>query len=737
MQKLLLASVTALLLTSGFAAGEQAAGAPPAAKRPRIGLALSGGGARGAAHIGVLRVMERLRIPVDAIAGTSMGSIIGALYASGMSPDEMEKALEEIDWIDALKDDPPRQEFAYRTKEDDFLYGIKAELGFRKGKLILPRGFVAGEKLGFILRTLLLGAEGVTSFDSLPIPYRAVGTDLETGKKVVLSQGDLARAVRASMAIPGVFTPGEISGRILVDGGMASNMPADVVREMGVDVVIAVNISTPLVTREKLESAFSILNQTSGFLTYLNVEEEIRRLGKRDVLVQPNLEGIATLDFSKVAEALKRGVAGAEAAVDRLTTLSVTEAEFQEFLSRQRRPPKPMPMVDELRVAGVDGIDSRWITRRILTAPGRPLDLALLREDFGRIYELGDFDLIDFHLRQEDGRTVLEIAPHLKPIANGRLRLGINFTTDFDTTSAFDLRLGYDQTRMNALRADWRTRINVGREMAIDSELYQPLDYSGRFFLAPRVGFERKNYMYYDDRYASAVVRFDTSYVGVDGGLSFGKYGEFRLGYMRGRSALDSIVSPIDFSGLVIDHGKAIAKLDLDQLDDVNFPTKGYLVRAETDFGRKSLGSVSDFDKLTVSATKVFSSGRTSVSTMLLLATPLGGDLPVWEWSSLGGPLVLSGLRPDQLLGPYAGLGRAVATRQIGQGGAIGTFYVGGSLETGNVWQTTKDINLGDLRLSGSLFLGIDSPLGPVYLGVGYADRGNTSVYLLIGSDQR
>ena len=732
-----LLALLGLLALDLAAQGVPAEGAPPAPARPRIGLALSGGGARGAAHIGVLRVMERLRIPVDAIAGTSMGSIIGALYACGMSPDEMEKALEEIDWIDALRDDPPRREFNYRQKEDDFLYGIKAELGFRKGRVVFPRGFVAGEKLGFILRTLLLGAEGVSHFDSLPIPYRAVGTDLENGAKVVLADGDLARSVRASMAIPGVFTPEVIGGRLLVDGGMSSNMPAEVVREMGVDVVIAVDISTPLMARDKLETAFSILNQTSGFLTYLNVEEQIRGLGKRDVLVQPDLEGVGTLQFEKVQEALKRGVAGAEAVHSQLSALSVSEAEFQDFLRRQRRPPKPLPVVDELRVADVDGIDPRWITRRILTAAGRPLDLALLRDDFGRIYELGDFDVIDYHLRNEQGRTILEIAPHLKPIAHGRFRLGVNFTTDFNTESFFDFRLGYSETRLNRLRADWRTRIVLGNTVSLETEFYQPLDYSGRFFLAPHVGFERKRVTYFDADFAALVVRFDTPYAGFDAGVSFGKYGEFRLGYLRGRSSLGSVVAPIDLDGLVINHGKVVATLGLDQLDNVNFPREGYHVSAEADFGRTSLGSEGDFDKLELSVTKVFRAGNTSLNANLSLSTPLGGSLPFWEWTSLGGPLQLSGLKPNQLTGPYAGLGRIVAYRPLGPGGTAGTFYVGGSLETGNTWASTKDIKLNALRLSGSLFLGIDSPLGPVYLGAGYADRGNASVYLLIGSDFR
>ncbi|HUM03665.1 MAG TPA: patatin-like phospholipase family protein, partial [Thermoanaerobaculia bacterium] len=240
-------------------------------KRPKIGIAFAGGGARGGAHVGVLKVLEEMRIPVDYVAGTSIGSIIAGLYATGLSPDEMEKILKETDWDAAVADDPPRKEISYRRKEDDDLYLIKAELGFSQGKMVLPTGLLAGEKLGILLRKFTLPFSEVRDFDRFPIPYRAVAADLATGNPVVLSKGDIARAMRASMAIAGFFSPVELDGKLLTDGGAARNLPVDVVRAMGADVVIAIDISTPLRGQDELTNLFAITNQTIGFLTRLNV----------------------------------------------------------------------------------------------------------------------------------------------------------------------------------------------------------------------------------------------------------------------------------------------------------------------------------------------------------------------------------------------------------------------------------------------------------------------------------
>jgi len=294
-----LSRLIAALLILFAGALPAAAGPPPdedgSGVRPKIGLALSGGGAKGLAHIGVLQKLEEWDIPVDYVAGTSMGSVVGGLYAAGLSPDEIEEAVLSIDWTDLLQDHPERRYRSFRRKEEDRLYLLDFEFGLKGLKLRSSLGFLQGQKLNNMLRQFTQRAAGIVDFDELPVPFRAVATDIVTGEMVVLDSGDLPAAIRASMAIPGVFTPVEIGDRLLVDGGTARNMPVDVVRAMGADIVIAIDISAPLSDREQLRSSLAITSQTIGFLTRLNVEEQ---LPLADLVLRPAVAGVGTLDFS-------------------------------------------------------------------------------------------------------------------------------------------------------------------------------------------------------------------------------------------------------------------------------------------------------------------------------------------------------------------------------------------------------------------------------------------------------
>ena len=249
--------------------------------RPRIGLVLSGGGARGLAHVGVLKVLEEQRVPIDAIAGTSMGAIVGGLYASGMTADELDKAFRAIEWEAVFARRVDRQHLSQRRKEEDFEISPLLELGIRNGELRTPVAAASSRGLETLLRRYTLPVRAVREFDRLPIPFRAVATDLETGAAVVLERGDLALALRSSMSVPGVFPPTEVDGRILGDGGLVNNVPIEVARAMGVDVVIVVNIGTPLAGREALQSAVGITAQMLNILTEQNVQRSLATLRPR------------------------------------------------------------------------------------------------------------------------------------------------------------------------------------------------------------------------------------------------------------------------------------------------------------------------------------------------------------------------------------------------------------------------------------------------------------------------
>ena len=522
-----LAVVTLLLSGSvSLAVPQDTADAAEAPRRPRIGLALAGGGARGGALVGVLKVLEELRIPVDYVSGTSIGSIVGGLYAIGMPPERMAEELRSIDWEDALSDDSARKDRDYRRKADDPLYLINVELGLSKGKLVVPTGLVAGQKLGYHLRRLTWPASSVRDFDRLPIPYRAVAADIETGEAVVLGTGDLARALRASMAIPGFFSAVEWEGRLLVDGGVARNLPVDVVRKMGADVVIAVDISTPLARRDDIKGFLGVLGQTTGFLTRLNVENQIATLRGRDVLITPDLDGIATLGFPQFGEAIDRGETAGKAAVERLREFSVSPEEYAAW--KASHPPlftDEAPVISELRVETGGRIDPDIVSNRVEVAPG-PLDWAALYRSLEHVYAFGDYETVDFLVDGPKDRRVLTIAPRPAPEAPVRVRTGLVFGTEFGGDSAFGLRVGLDRTRLNRLRGDWKTHIEVGRRTHLSTELYQPLDARQHFFVAPGVGWDRhpRDIFIGDVVYARY---FDTNlYARLDAGYALGALGE-------------------------------------------------------------------------------------------------------------------------------------------------------------------------------------------------------------------
>src|SRR5688572_12791384 len=295
----------ALLAAATVSAQPEPAGV--SAQRPRIGLVLSGGGARGAAHIGVLKVLEENRVPVDAIAGTSMGAVVGGLYASGLSAKDIERVMTSVDWQDAFLDRPPRTDLNFRRKLEDQNFLVKFPLGLKGGKFRLPRGLVQGQKLTQILRGLTLPVAQIQHFDDLAIPFRAIATDIVTGERVVIDRGDLTTAMRASLSAPGVFSPVDFEGRMLVDGGLTSNLPIDVAREMGVDILIVVDCGFPLLERNKLDSVATVSNQMLAILIRSNTTAQRKSLTARDVIIDPALGDFSSLDFDSHARAMKIG----------------------------------------------------------------------------------------------------------------------------------------------------------------------------------------------------------------------------------------------------------------------------------------------------------------------------------------------------------------------------------------------------------------------------------------------
>src|SRR5580700_1725015 len=307
-----LIAVLALLgLHTEPARGQQPSASPEPGHRLRVGLVLSGGGARGAAHIGVLQVLEDLHVPIDAIAGTSMGAVVGGLYASGLSAREIEAVMSSVNWQEAFRDRPPRAELSFRRKEEDRDFLVKFPLGIRGGKIQLPKGLIEGQTLTMMLRRLTLPVARIDQFTDLPTPFRAVATDLASGEPVVMQGGDLTSAMRASLSAPGVFSPVEREGRVLVDGGIAENLPIDVARTMNVDVLIVVDVGFPLYTRERLGTATTISNQMLAILIRRDSQRQLATLTSQDIVVSPQLGDASSFDFGIVPRAIALGAQAA------------------------------------------------------------------------------------------------------------------------------------------------------------------------------------------------------------------------------------------------------------------------------------------------------------------------------------------------------------------------------------------------------------------------------------------
>lgn len=723
-----------LAVLAGPPVSAQSAPTDPAA-RPRIGLVLSGGGARGAAHIGVLKVLEELRIPIDALAANSMGALVGGGYAYGRSPAELAKTLTGIDWSIALSDRPARRDLSFRRKEDSLNFLIDLTFGYTDFRIVLPKGLVQGNYTGNVLRFMTTEAHALRHFDDLPIPYRAVATEIGTGNQVVLDSGSLPQAMAASMAIPGVFAPVEIDGRELVDGMVVNNIPIDVGRAMGVDVIIAVDIGTPLLKPEEITSLLEVTSQMISILMQKNIDERLALLTDDDLLISPDLGDITSTDFERVAEAIDVGEQAARAVANELRRFSVSEAEYAAYLQRQRRPPTAYPLIDRVVVENRSNLADEVITSRLETRAGVPFDPETLRRDINRIYGLDEFDRVTFDIQKHDGLTQLRLLVVARSWGPNYLRFGLNITDDFDGNAAYGFAVNYTARSINRLGAEWRNDLSLGREIRVRSEFYQPLDPRSRFFVAPSGEFRDLNI----DQFAagSRVAELDVQFgqVAFDVGTRLGDLAELRVGLHRswGRADVESSATPmpnIDF-----EDGVLAASLVVDDLDNPNFPSAGGVLASEYVMSVDGLGADDDYQRFEASAAYAVTLANTTFLAVANFGTELEGDLPVYRQHQRGGFLDLSGFNERELVGQHAAVFSLVNyTLLTGERADVFGMpvYLGGSIETGNVVNRRSQL-FNDLVLAGSVFLGVESILGPVYFGYGMAEGGHDSLTLFIG----
>lgn len=704
-------------------------------RRPRVGLVLGGGGARGGAHIGVLRALEEQRIPVDLIAGTSMGAIVGGAYASGMQVDEIEDLLASMDWGDLFRGGPRRQDLTFRRKQDSRVFSMDVEIGFDGDRFGLPASLVGGHSLNLLLKEITLPVSDVRDFDDLPIPFRAVAADIAAGEMVVLGRGDLSRAIQASMAVPGAFEPVGIGGRLLVDGGTVRNLPVDVVREMGADVVVAVDVGSPLEEMEALRDALGVLRQTTQLLVYENSRRSRETLEEGDVLIVPDLGTMSAGDFGEVMSTVEAGYEAAVAAAPSLSSMSLSPREYAPYRARTL-PRETSIQVDFVEIVNQTAL-SDAVIRSLLDVPeGVEVELDALLDRLTVLQGAGDFQRVDFRVDHRAGETGLVVIPVDKRWGPGFFRFGVAIKDDIETLSTFDLLARFTLTRVNRKGAELRGEVQIGQTRRMLAELYQPLDNHLRLFGEVAGEFRSEVVPIFEGETQVARFRVRRAGVGLSLGSRLGLWGQGRAGVVRQEVRTEPLVGAVDLPEVRSGQASVFAEVVIDDLDDPWFPEDGVFGSLRVARAGELLGAGVSFDRAEARMTGALTMGANTWLLTAAAGSSLGSALPLWERFTLGGFTRMSGLLEDELAGNYYGFGSLTYLRRISPPrglSPVGGFRFGASLEAGNAWDTTDAVALESLRLSGSAFVGFETLIGPVYLAYGQADGGRNSYYFLLG----
>ncbi len=720
----------------GEARAQETAGGTP--HRPRIGLVLSGGGARGAAHVGVLKVLDELRVPVDAIAGTSMGAVVGGLYASGLTGKEVESVMSSLDWQDAFRDRPPRTDLTFRRKQEDQNFLVKFPLGLRSGKFLLPKGLIQGQKLNQALRRLTLPVSGVHDFDDLPVPFRAVATDLESGEAVVMGSGDLTTAMRASLSAPGVFAPVERDGRLLVDGGLSENLPVDVARAMNVDILIVVDVASPLADRTRLGSVAAISNQMLAILISRESKRQRDLLTARDIVIAPALVDASSYDFGIVERMMKAGEQAGREARESLSALSVDEGTYQQYVASKGTLRGAPPRIDFVKVEAGSERYAESLRHLMRNEIGQPLDADRVADRVTSFYGRGNLESLDYQVVEDDqGRHGLSLAARRNSWGPNYVRFGLNLQDDFAGNSSYNAAARVVMSEFTEPGGEWVWDVQIGETSRIASELYLPLSKSSPYFVMPHAQYGARNVGILDDQKRVAEYRVRSFTYGLDFGREFGNWGEIRAGVQRDNGSSRVRIGDPTLPVGDFDVKSHFVRLAVDELDNVNFPRHGSLAslewRNEDDDG--TLNDSTDF--LAFDWLSAKSLGRNTAVLWTSYGTTLNTDLTdARSLFSLGGFFNLSGLKASSIAGPHLGIARVLLYRQIGRGGPgflDVPAYIGVSLEAGNVWQRRSDMSFGSARKDASAFIGFDTLLGPVYLATGIEDGGPSALYLFLG----
>ena len=700
---------------------------------PIIGLVLAGGGAKGLAHVGVIKVLEEAGIHVDVVAGTSMGAIVGGIYAMGLSASELESIVESIDWDKIFVDSTPRQELTIRRKTDDIGFLADPKLRMKDGEARLPLGAIKGQRLTLELKRLTSGAAGIANFDELPIPFRAIAADIETGQEVVLGHGELAMVLRASMSVPGVFPPVVIDGRTLIDGGVINNIPVNIVRDMGADIIIVSGFVEDLGPAEELTSPLDVLNRTIDLMVLQGRRDQISSLGADDILIETHLGDLGAASFDYAEELVVLGEESARRFSDALTQIGQHSRE------------RPVPLLADfegqlIRRIAIDSdtkLSDDVLRARMRLQEGDRFDTAKIEQDIARIFGLDLFESVTYTVEQvEDGVEVV-IAARENSAGINHLRFGLELQTDLDRDSSYNIGVRYAVPALNELNGEWRNDAVFGSRFGLLSEIYQPLDPAAQMFVGANVAFLDRELNIFRERKQIAEARV----LNADAKFRVGSNVSDDLTVLAAVSRGIGRVREVTGTNLIptenFDTATLGTSLFFDSLDNLNFPRSGALAAGRYLWSSEALGADQEYHAVNLSANGATTWGRHTFVVGQTANLTVDGDLDIGSLYELGGPFRMSGLLDGTLSGDNALFSRVIYFNEVERFGPSFLdmpLYVGATLEYGNVFQDIDDVSFDDMLLGGNLFVGADTYLGPLYFGYGYTESGSHTVFLVLGS---
>lgn len=710
--------------------------------RPKVALVLSGGGARGFSHVGVIRELERLGVKIDIVAGTSMGAMVGGGYASGYSVEQMQDIILGVDWKEMFALRPDRDEINWRRRQDDFKGLGTQEIGLSKKGVLFPDSVVPAQHLEIFLRSITRHVSSVTDLSKLSIPFAAIATDLDTGEAVVMQKDvTLADAMRSSMSVPGAFSPFPYKNHVLVDGGLAQNLPVEQAKAMGADIIIAVNAGTPLGKSKDIHSVAGVMGQMIGILTERNVDHSKSLLTEKDILITTDLTGFNAGDFQKAEAIIEAGEKSAQKYEPQLKRLAVSQKTFEQWnLARQSavQPPQAR-QVASVQVQGLEVVNPKSVIKSADLDLTKPITEDQIAQASAKIWATDDFTLVPYTFEPgPNGTQTLVWRPQEKPWGYNTIRVGGKISTDFNQEHTFDFLVAHTMGWLNSWGGEWRNEAQIGKDSYFSTSFYQPLGAASPLFLMPEIRYESQRYDWYNgSSHAVATLKNKTLEGSLSLGLELGKASVFKagVGYVSAQSKVS--VGEIPGYNSMDDEASFVEiSWQYDTLDNVNFPTQGFYLDARArrydQMENSADPEVSDYYVETIFPWD-WGDGWVSVLSGKAGSSTIPGRYP------LGGLFNMSGAYYGRYSGSDMVLGRLQLSKRLQHTDVFGfPIYVGAGFEMGRVQEDVlptylSDKDLGVWKKAVSAYVAADSIFGPLYLAVGQTSDNDSAVYFFWG----